>query len=478
MLASDHLRGGCPHCGGAIEFPAEAAGMGIECPHCGEAMNLVGAGWGEEERVGEETPAVPGRPTVAELAAAFAGNVERVRPTAAYRWAVWLGAATTLAIPVLYGALVVFLAGMLFRSADNWLGWVRAASGGALAAGFRTGIFLAGMAFGMLVLGFLLRPFFIRPPRRAQPLALSPVSEPLLFSFVHMVCDAVGVARPVRVDVDCRMNASVGFRGGERGWLAGEWVLTLGLPLVAGLDLRQFAGVLAHELGHLGQGWAMRACHLIRGLNGWLDRAAGGGSTDALLDRWAVESGAGVHQGVLSVLRIGVGLSQWVLGSVAFLGRVVNRQLLRQMELNADRVQIQLVGSDVFEATFRRLCVLSEVRREVYRRMRGNGKGGRETPDDLPRAVVARADGVPEETIERWCERRLGRVADYLDAHPSDASRIEQARSLALPGVFRHGCAAEALFSNFDVLAKQVTALHYREDLGIPETTGAGEATR
>jgi hypothetical protein len=432
-------------------------------------MNLVEEGPGAEELlVPEELPAVPGRPTVAELAGAFLGRVERPRPTANYRWALGVGLVAALAMPAVYAALVVVLGWGLFRVADSWVAWAKTASGGAMAAGLRTGLLVVGMGMGLLVLGSLLRPFVVRSRRRRSGLALNPVSEPLLFAFVHMVCDAVGVSRPARVEVDCRMNASVRFRG-EGVWRgADDWVLTLGLPLVAGLSLPAFAGVLAHELGHFGQGWAMRACWVIRGLNEWLERAAGQSGVDGVLDRWSGDRATGVHHAVLGLLRLGLGLSNLVVGSVVAVGRLVNRQLLRQMEWDADRVQIQLVGSDVFEATFRRLTVLAEVRRDAYRQLGLDHAQGRALPEDLPGALVRLADAVPEEKIERWCERRLARSEDFMDAHPSDASRLEQARSMAALGVFRHGREARALFSNFEVLSRQATALHYREDLRLP----------
>ena len=36
-----NLKGECQHCGGAIEFRAETAGMTADCPHCGQATELL-----------------------------------------------------------------------------------------------------------------------------------------------------------------------------------------------------------------------------------------------------------------------------------------------------------------------------------------------------------------------------------------------------------------------------------------------------
>lgn len=40
MSATKFLRGDCQHCGGHLEFPAEAAGTSAECPHCHQSTEL------------------------------------------------------------------------------------------------------------------------------------------------------------------------------------------------------------------------------------------------------------------------------------------------------------------------------------------------------------------------------------------------------------------------------------------------------
>jgi DNA-directed RNA polymerase subunit RPC12/RpoP len=41
MSPTKYLKGACAHCGGHIEFPAEAAGMTADCPHCGKKTDLL-----------------------------------------------------------------------------------------------------------------------------------------------------------------------------------------------------------------------------------------------------------------------------------------------------------------------------------------------------------------------------------------------------------------------------------------------------
>ena len=66
-------------------------------------------------------------------------------------------------------------------------------------------------------------------------------------------------------------------------------------------------------------------------------------------------------------------------------------------------------------------------------------------------------------------EDRMGLEATGpFDTHPSNGDRIRAARRAADPGIFRCDLPATMLFNNFDVPARQVTILHYDDDLGIP----------
>ena len=432
-----------------------------------ETLPLDGLG----EREGEMEA---GKPTMAALAAGIAGRVPKERFSWAYGMALGLGVFTMLGIPGVYAGLLVYLATALVRSADDWLAWVQGGASGAMEAGWRTAVFLGGLGLGVAVLGCLLRPFFVKPSGRGQRLALSPAMEPKLFGFIQLICDALGVPRPDRVEVDCRMNASAGLRRGPGSLFSDAWVLTLGLPMVAGLGVTEFSGILAHELGHLGQGWAFRAFHVVRRMGEWLEAAAGRAGSEEVWGSWSLESDGRIHQWVVGSLRLGVWFSEAVIGGLRVVCLMVNHSLLRQMELRADRVQIEWVGSETFEATFRRLCVLAGVQREVYRDLRRRWMAGEFLPENLPEAWVGRADGISEETAEGYCARRLERERDAWDAHPSDGSRLDRARSMARAGVFRCEGRASGLFSHFAALATQVTALHYGEDLRWKRRGGRG----
>ena len=102
-----------------------------------------------------------------------------------------------------------------------------------------------------------------------EPLELDAASEPALFAFVNRLCRALGAPLPERVFVDLEVNASAAFHRNWWGLLRGRLTLTIGLPLVAGVNVHQLAGILAHEFGHFSQRAGMRLIFLIVTIRNW-----------------------------------------------------------------------------------------------------------------------------------------------------------------------------------------------------------------
>ncbi|MFM7836244.1 MAG: M48 family metallopeptidase, partial [Planctomycetaceae bacterium] len=140
------------------------------------------------------------------------------------------------------------------------------------AAAFGFMLYAAPLISGGMLLLFMLKPFFSRQPEHTGRRTLKRSDEPILFDFVGRICRAVNSPVPSRIDIDCQINASAGFSRGLLSFFGNDLVLTIGMPLVAGLTMRQFGGVLAHEFGHFSQGAGMRFSWLIRTMNYWFAR--------------------------------------------------------------------------------------------------------------------------------------------------------------------------------------------------------------
>ncbi|MBU6400783.1 MAG: M48 family metallopeptidase, partial [Verrucomicrobia bacterium] len=146
-------------------------------------------------------------------------------------------------LPLCYVALILCAGWLTLLWATHFTFLLPTAGGGPV----KLVVYCIPLFAGMTAVIFMVKPLFAPRPRRAQPLALNPTVEPLLFAFITSVCGCVGAPRPGRIDVDCHLDAMASLRRGPLSLAGTDLVLTLGVPLVAALDLRQFAGVLAHD---------------------------------------------------------------------------------------------------------------------------------------------------------------------------------------------------------------------------------------
>jgi hypothetical protein len=99
--------------------------------------------------------------------------------------------------------------------------------------------------------------------------------------------------------------------------------------------------------------------------------------------------------------------------------------------------------------------------------MRTTWNLSRKLPEDFPAYLVAQHAKLPPAFCQRM-QDTLGLARTGLfDTHPSDGDRIRRARQADDAGVFHLELPATALFSHFDIVSKQVTHLHYEDDLGL-----------
>ncbi|MHC4066128.1 MAG: M48 family metallopeptidase, partial [Planctomycetota bacterium] len=326
-------------------------------------------------------------------------------------------------------------------------------------------VYIAPLVIGPVALLFMVKPLFARQARKEKRLSLVRNNEPVLFTFVDRLCEAVGAPKPRRIDVDCDINASAAFR---RGWLSmfgRDLALTIGVPLAAGLTLRQLAGVLAHEFGHFTQGVAMRLTYVIHGVDAWFARGVYERDT---WDEKLVElsENEGSRLGLIFLLaRLCVWLARRILWVLMMIGHVIGCVMMRQMEYDADRYETQLAGSRAFEETARRLRVLVVASEAVQSDLAESWKDGR-LPDNFPAVLMAKVDQVPKaayrKTVESVDQSRTG----LFDTHPSDAARIRRARRARADGVFRAEGPASLLFRDFEGLSKAVTLSYYQDLVG------------
>ena len=412
--------------------------------------------------------AAPTRRTMTpkQILAAFEGQIEPVRPTILYRLWVAIVAGVMVLLPLAYVAIIgLIVAGLVYHAIHHVtifqaLGTQRNALKAAAL------IYITPLIAGAVVVALMLKPLFARPARGPKQRTLEPGDEPLLYAFVDGVCTTVGAPRPARIAVDCRVNASAHREGGLLGVLGGELVLTIGLPFAAGVTLKQFAGVLAHEFGHFSQGAGMRLYALIMRINLWFARVVyQRDEWDETLAAWSSE-GQGFIVLLVAIVRLAVWLTRRILWVLMQVGHVVSGFLSRQMEYDADRYEARMVGGAVFAETMWRFRVMSVAENGAFADLQSSWQQ-RRLPDNFPKLVTANIPQIPEPLIAAFRQSMDTTRTGLFDTHPADKDRIARAlREAPGPGIFPVEGPATDVFRNFDALAKQSSLDMYKSSLG------------
>jgi Zn-dependent protease with chaperone function len=370
-----------------------------------------------------------------------------------------LVAAMMLLLPVLYvgliGLVLLFLAWHATTNADivtHYGPWLRLM------------LYIGPLFIGFTLVLFMIKPLLTRPSRRRQSRALPLHKEPLLHAFVVRVARAVRAPEPKYIKVDCQVNASASLGDGGSALLGRNLVLTIGLPLVAGLNMQQLAGVLAHELGHFAQGGGMRLCYIIRSVNAWFSRAVY--ERDGW-DEMLVAGGedAGPLEAVFYAARLCVALTRGLLWVFMMLGKVISYLLERQMEYDADQYAARLIGSAAYEEAARQIMTLVFGNQAVDGMLAEAMHKGL-LPDDLPGRIVAESEGFSEEQLRQLEKELMATRTTLFDTHPAFPDRMAAVRRVKLPGIFCLDRPATKLFLDYPKLARVVTQDFYRQRLG------------
>lgn len=486
MKLSERIDVQCPACERTFLDVAVHVHRKGSCPDCAQtfqiSINYSVAGAGSFDRairvrqtvssamaagtVGSHPQALITDPKGAEaVLRALEGRIQPVRSNATYRLSILLAALVMLLLPVIYIGLIVIVSWGVYHHAVNHLGMLMSARGHLIR--FALLAYVLPIIVGPVLVLFMIKPLFARPQRCRQKRSLNRESEPLLFAFVDRVCSAVGAPPPKRIDVDCRVNASASLRHGVWSiFWRGDLVLTIGLPIVAGLNTRQFAGILAHEFGHFSQGTGMRLSYLVRCLSHWFHRVV------YERDRWDAWLDARMENAHSTLVVVASGLAQlfvWLTRRALWLLMMIGHRaacvLLRQMEFDADRHQVRLVGSDILKGTLQLLTEKEVAMRCAQADLQLFYRDGK-LVDDLPNLMMVRLETMPDDV--RWQIRQS--MNDYevhwWDTHPPTGERIANAAREDREGLFHVELPATVLFSDFAVLCRAATLDFYRGAFG------------
>ena len=369
-------------------------------------------------------------------------------------------------LPIFYVALVISVGGGVYWHATENLTIITAGKSGAMLRGLA---YLAPLFAGTIGLIFLTKPLVAPRGKPRHPYSLDRASQPFLFTFVERLCDTVGAPHPERIDVDLRANASASLRRGFRSFLGQDLVLTIGLPLAAGISVRQLAGILAHEFGHFTQGGGMRLGFVVHRIHRWFARVVyERDAWDERLERWREESSSWQGNLVLACTQGFVWLSRKVLWLLMQVGLLLSAFLSRQMEYDADRYEARLSGCDAFEKSMVDLARLGLAEHWAMSDL-SQAARAQKLVDDLPHLILANLDQIDARPglAEQLREDALGGEHHPLSTHPAHRDRIAMVRRENSSGIFTVEAPGTIVFDDFPALCRAATRHHYTHQIAI-----------
>lgn len=403
------------------------------------------------------------------LLAAFDGSIPRVWKSPFYLLGLLIVATVILLLPLVYLGFIALTGYGIYYHIIHNIDVLSLPSAVHRRTVFvimllRLAAYFGPILIGMILLLFMVKPLFARPARSERRLSFVRENEPVLFAFIEKLCEVVRAPPPRRIDVDCDINAAAFFRRGLLSFLGRDLVLQIGAPLVAGLSLREFAGVLAHEFGHFSQGTGMRLTYIIGCVNGWFARVVYQRDTwdDRLI---ALSQEQGWFSLFFLVARLFVWLTRRILWLLMIVAYAMSCSLLRQMEYDADRYWARICGSECSESSLKRLHALAKASQTAFAFIAHCWQEHR-LPEDLPALIVAEAERLSPEARQE-IEKGISESRTYMLAtHPSDRIRIQRTRSENEPGIFHLAEPASVLFVDFDALCREVTFTFYQGLIG------------
>ena len=315
------------------------------------------------------------------------------------------------------------------------------------------------MSFSILF--FLLKPLFAsRNKERAT--FISKEDNPKLYELIESLSFSIGCPMPAKIMCNSDANASVSFVRGVHGIFKKQIQLTIGMPLVNGLDAKMFVGVLAHELGHFSQRYGMIVSYLINAVNGWLySRAYEPDAIDSKISEWFDESDNGFMNIIYASMLTGIGLIRSLMSILFSINLYFSAYFSRQMEYDADSYEALISGSHNFKATSFQLRKLYYSRHEIDYLAAASYDREYKVFSDIPEATKRLSELIDKVALKEIKKNMEQQQTMFWDSHPADNERIEKAEQLKHPGLFLESFPARLLVDSYQKLNNKVSFNFY-----------------
>ena len=293
---------------------------------------------------------------------------------------------------------------------------------------------------------------------------------PKLFQFFESLSEYIGCKKPNEFYVTNETNISITFVDGIAGMFSGKTALLIGMPLVAGMSLQQFSGMVAREYGHFAQGRAVYIRFTINAINKWLyARAYKKDKIDEKIESYLKDHEVMTFLSIIcQIVKFGFRLPRWIFQFLYKISLRCSYDLSRKFEFDADRYEVNVTGSSVFEQNAINLQVLNLSKNQVDKIILQKFHDTATVFEDIPLAVANIAKKYDEKAKQR-IQKRMRIILEVWSANPADHERVVLSQQRNEQGLDIPLIPAAKLFGNVAVLNKKVSRQYYREYLSIAD---------
>jgi Zn-dependent protease with chaperone function len=386
------------------------------------------------------------------LLAHISAEMKPVRPSTAYIGAMLLAMTTALLALAIYLAVVLAVGWGIYA----WIISIKSQFSALQAV---------GVLMSLPILIALVKPVMLPKQEEHEPVELTEFSQPMLHNYVAALAKKLGAPRPARIFTDSSVNAYAAPRPVLFGLLGIRYDLCVGMALFEGLTAREVTGVIAHELGHFGQGGAVRISLASRAIAYWLWKIA---YVRDIFDYqlWRLtQAQDGYIAFIASIALLPSEIVRLLAAALVHMVAAGDSLLARQMEHDADKYETRVAGSAASERITSRLLELEMAQGTAFGRTSLWLAKGR-VPDDMIKVLVRSARQLAPEQLTKRVKLGVGARSSVFASHPTGRERIDRARAENEPGICTLDAPGTALLMSPHLVSEEVTRQLVREKLG------------
>ena len=411
-------------------------------------------------------PATTDKPTVAANDIDKGAPLRKFRPLRnkkLLRPALYLTAAIEVLFSLLYAGLVLALiGGVIVPSLSTpWVGQFVASPLLALPLQLLV-IVLAG-----LFLLMLLKPLLALRINYHQGIPLSAGQEPDLHAFIEDVCERIGAPLPTEIRVHNDADIKTAYHRGPLGFLRNRTVLTIGVPLIAGMNCSQMAALIARHLNRYRHKFAPRATAILLAVHTWLQRAVyEQDMVDRTLQHWHDEGRLG--DGMYRALQALVVPARKMVALRLYLSRLLERRVVHRIVAEADKMALVFTGTDGFIRLLDQNSLLAFAGHNLLPGLEAQWQSKGVLPDNLVQMMVLRSRQYPVSMPQKLRTLQEQQKAAIDDILPSDTQRLRRVGHKPIYGAYYCLSPAAVLFRNYSKLTHTMTLRFYHHRLQLP----------